>query len=321
MYKDELLSKIAYLYYLENKTQAEIANELGIYRTSISRLLKQARQQGIVKIEISDFDPTIMALERKLKQLFPLKEVQVTAIDPLLSSSQKDQKLAESAASFLKYHFKSGQTIGLSWGSTLGLTIAALEPKKLNHVQVVPLVGGPGYIDTQFHVNTLVYELSKKLNGTGTFINASIIEESPQTKEAILQSKYFVPLHQAWQQIDLAFVTVGSGLTEKSQWRDLLTVKDVEDLKLREAVGECCGRFYDSTGKALNSPVNERTIGLTLAELAKIPTTIAIVRSKQKVHSLLPLLNSGTFNTLLTDQETATELIKRAEQMRSAHKI
>lgn len=311
MYKDELLSKIAYLYYIENKTQAEIAKELAIYRTTVSRLLKQAREQGIVKIEINDFDPEIIELERGLKQRFKLKEVLVTPSDATLSNHAKDVALANAAASFLKYQVKSNQTIGLSWGSTLGLTINALENKKLTNLHVVPLVGGPGYIDTQFHVNTLVYELSRKLHGNGTFINASIIEESIKTKEAILNSKYFEPLKKAWKQIDIALITVSNGLTEKSQWRDLLTVNDFDDLKLREAVGECCGRFYDIAGKPIKGLADARTIGLTLEELAKIPTSIAIVRSKQKVRPLLPLLKSNCFNILVTDQETAEELLRK----------
>ena len=70
--KKKLLAKIAYLYYVENKNQTEISNILGIYRTTISRMLTQARKEGIVKIEIMDFDSEIFALEEYFRKKYQL---------------------------------------------------------------------------------------------------------------------------------------------------------------------------------------------------------------------------------------------------------
>ena len=59
-----LIVKIAQLYYEQEMTQAQIAQTLGIYRTTISRLLKRGRELGIVSIAINyDYNDSLW-LER-----------------------------------------------------------------------------------------------------------------------------------------------------------------------------------------------------------------------------------------------------------------
>lgn len=83
-----LIVKIAQLYYEQDMTQAQIARELGIYRTTISRLLKRGREQGIVTIAINyDYNENLW-LEQQLKQKFGLKEAVVASSDGLLEEEQ-----------------------------------------------------------------------------------------------------------------------------------------------------------------------------------------------------------------------------------------
>ena len=186
-----------------------------------------------------------------------------------------------------------------------------IDPKQLSNVSVVPIVGGPSHINSRYHVNTLVYELARKLNGQSLFVNATVIQETKELAEGIFNSKYFHDLKEYWKRLDLVIVGVGGPLSyHKSQWRDLLSQADYEELKLREAVGDCCCRFYDGYGKLLNGPLNQRTIGLSLAELARVPQTVGIARGVSKARSIAPLLEKGYLKTLITDQETAQEILR-----------
>lgn len=311
MQKYALLSRIAYLYYIEGKNQAEIAEELQIYRTSISRYLKQAKEVGIVSIEIKDFDPQILFLERELKERLGLKQVQVIEVKKDMTSKQKQDVFSKGAADYVKQYLQSNITIGLVWGKTIAGIVGAMESKTIHGLKVVPLVGGPGYMDTDYHVNTLVYEMSKKLNGQATFVNGTVIEESRSTKEAIVASKYFQEIQESWKELDVAITSVGGGLNEQSKWRNLLTADDLEELKVSEAVGDCCGRFFDKSGKLIKSEVDKRTIGLSLQELSKVQHSILLVSTKNKVTPLLALAKSGYINTLVIDSESATECLRR----------
>ena len=71
--KKKLLAKLAYLYYVEDKSQSQIAAETGIYRTTVSRMLAEAKKEGVVKIEIENFDTRLFHLENYIKQKIWLK--------------------------------------------------------------------------------------------------------------------------------------------------------------------------------------------------------------------------------------------------------
>lgn len=314
MQKYALLSRIAYLYYIEGKNQAEIAEELGIYRTSISRYLKQAKELGIISIEIKDFNPQTLHMERELKESLGLRHIHIIDVKEEPTVRQKQECFSKGAAAYLKPFLKADTTVGLVWGKTIANLVEAMEARSVHGLKVVPLVGGPGHMDTNYHVNTLVYEMSKKLNGQAMFINATVIEENIRTREAIVASKYFKEIQLAWEELDVAITSVGGGLNEQSKWHNLLSEEDLEELKLCEVVGDCCGRFFDKTGKVVKNDIYKRTIGLSLQELAKVKQSIVLVSSKNKVTPLLSLIQGGAVNTLIIDSESAAECLRRKDR-------
>ncbi|MGM0174547.1 sugar-binding transcriptional regulator [Enterococcus sp. DIV0800] len=314
--KKKLLAKVAYMYYEQELTQAQIAKELSIYRTTVSRMISQAKKQGIVEIKINHFDSALFELEEQLKQTFELKAVELVSNERDASEEDQEERLAEAAGAWLRRQLTDELVVGLSWGASVGHAINKIEPKQLSEVVVVPVAGGPSHINSRYHVNTLVYELARKVNGQSLFINASVIQETKELAEGIFNSKYFYELKDCWQRLDMAIVGIGGPLSyQKSQWRDLLTAADFEELKLREAIGDCCCRFYDSYGKALDGSLNQRTIGLQLEELAKVPQSVGIARGRSKARSIVPLLQKGYLNTLITDQETAEEILRISQRM------
>lgn len=314
--KKKLLAKVAYMYYEQELTQAQIAKELSIYRTTVSRMISQAKKQGIVEIKINHFDSAVFELEEQLKQKFGLKAVELVSNEQAASEEEKEERLAEVTGAWLRRQLTDELVVGLSWGASVGNAISKIEPKQLDKVVVVPVAGGPSHINSRYHVNTLVYELARKVNGQSLFINASVIQETKELAEGIVNSKYFNELKNCWKHLDMAIVGIGGPLSyQKSQWRDLLTTADFEELKLREAIGDCCCRFYDSYGKALEGSLNQRTIGLQLNELANVPQSVGIARGRSKVRSIVPLLQKGYLNTLITDQETAEEILRISRRM------
>lgn len=309
--KKKLLAKVAYMYYEQELTQAQIAKELSIYRTTVSRMLSQAKSTGIVEIKINYFDANLFELEEQMRAAFDLTAVELVQTESEASEEAKEEQLAEAAGAWLRRQLSDEMVIGLSWGASVGRAVNKIEPKQLANVSVVPVVGGPSHINSRYHVNTLVYELARKLNGQSLFVNATVIQETKDLAEGIFNSKYFYDLKEYWQRLDLVIVGIGGPLSyHKSQWRDLLSPADYEELKLREAVGDCCCRFYDGYGKLLNGDLNHRTIGLSLNELAKVPQSVGIARGISKARSIVPLLEKGYLTTLITDQETAQEILR-----------
>lgn len=305
------LTKAAYLYYVKDKTQAEIAEELNVYRTTVSRMLAQAKKEGLVEIKIKDFDSEIFTLETYVKEKYGLKFLEIVPNDTESSEEEKERQLAKAAGSVIRNRVNEDDVIGLAWGSAVGNAVNQVENRRLEKTTVVPIVGGPSHINSKYHVNTLVYELARRFQGKSLFVNATVVQENQALKEGIFDSQYFSELRSYWQKLDIVFVGIGGSLDyQKSQWRDLLTQEDLQDLRSREAIGDCCCRFFDAQGEILKGDLYDRTIGLPLEELKHVTQSIGITRGKQKSAAILALLKKQYINGLVTDQETALAVLE-----------
>ncbi|MGT2749402.1 sugar-binding transcriptional regulator [Streptococcus orisasini] len=307
-----LLAKTAYLYYIEGKSQAEISEEMDIYRTTVSRMLHRARAEGIVQISIKDYDSDLFALEEYIRQKYGLKKVELVAdqFDDTLNTRLNN--IAQTAAELVKASIKNEDTVGISWGASLSKVIDQIGTKTLDHVNFCPLTGGPSHINARYHVNTLVYRISRAFHGKGNFINAMAVQESASLAQGICRSKYFNTISDLWSHLDMAIVGIGGELTESdaSQWRDLLTKKDYDILHKEKAVGEMCCRFFDENGNTVHQGLQDRTVGLSLEEFAAIPKTIAVACGENKAAAILAILRKKYINHLVTDKSTILKVLE-----------
>ncbi|KRL51004.1 sugar-binding transcriptional regulator [Lacticaseibacillus manihotivorans] len=307
MHDERLLTRVAYQYYIQNQTQSQIAKNLNIGRSTISRLLTQARQRHIVSISINTNDADLLDLEAQLKRRYHLRNVDLINSD----HADLDLALAQEAAQYLKQIIKPNNLVGISWGSSLALMVGQLDHPKAANATFVPLVGGPSAANAKYHVNTIVYDLARKFMGNSVFINATAVQESSYLRDGIMNAKYFQELARDWAHLDIALVGVGGPLTRRttSRWRDLLTPDDRDMLKDQHAIGDCCCTFYDVNGKLLAPNLQKRTIAIPLETLKQTPIRIAVARSTEKVPSIKALLQIGVVNTLITDADTASQLL------------
>lgn len=311
--KRALLAKVAYLYYVKNQTQATIAKELDLYRTTISRLLKQARETGVVTIQINDFNADLFQLETTLKTTFDLREVVVVPNFEGETVAQKDQRLAAAAAQYLKQIIRPHNVVGFAWGSTLSGMVGQLEHPMKTDAVFVPLVGGPSPSNAQYHVNGIVYDAAHQFGGRSLFVDAAAVQETQYIRDGIISSQYFRDIQDYWQKLDIAVVGIGGPMTKTtSRWRDLLQPADIDLLRERQAIGDCCCTFYDRNGKVLTGDLLNRTIAISLAELKRAPHSIGVARSLTKAASIKTLMEMHVLNTLVTDEETATRILALA---------
>lgn len=306
--RKRLLSKVAYLYYVEDLSQAQISKKLGIYRTTVSRMIAQARKEGIVKIEITDFDSELFALEEYVKEKYGLLHLEIVETGEEETDSLTE--LASRAATLIRNSAKEGDTIGISWGATLSQVVAQIDPRYFQNIRVCPLAGGPSHINSKYHVNTLVYELARKFQGKSSFINATVLQETPALARGIIKSKYFSDTLAFWQHLDVAIVGVGGTLSqESSQWRDLLTTEDIKTLAEEKAIGESCCRFVNAAGDLVHEKLQERIIAIPFELLRRVPTTIGVAYGEAKSQAILALIKQGYLNSLVTDRPTILAML------------
>ncbi|KHD44842.1 sugar-binding transcriptional regulator [Streptococcus hongkongensis] len=301
-----LIAKIAYMHHVKEKSQTQISKEMGIYRTTVCRMLAKAKEEGIVQVTLKGYDTELFALEEYVKEKYLLENIEIIANSPEDDDTLLLQKMGKAAAEIVRNLIEDGDRIGLSWGSSLSAMIDHFEAKVTNDVVVLPLGGGPSHVNAHLHVNSLIYRLAKDLKAKSVFINEKVIQENTVAVEAFKSSGYYKNTLQKWSHLNMAIVGIGGELdkNETSQWRDLLTDKDYKNLQEEQAIGEVSYRFYNKKGIKVCSSLQDRTIGITIEQLTMVPKTIAIARGAEKTQALLAALRAGFMNYLITDRET-----------------
>lgn len=308
--KVNLMAKAAYLYYVDDQTQSQVAKQLQVDRSTVSRLLKKARATGVVTIQVNHFDVETYQLEQQLQARFHLKQVIVIQTDAAADSATKNQQLAKVAAQYLKRIIRPRQNIGFAWGTTLAGMVGQLDHPIKTNATFVPLVGGPSPANAKYHVNGIVYDAARQFGGESLFVDAAAVQESKMIRDGIWQSQYFQTVRQIWNHLDIAFVGIGGALNRgASRWRDLLSAEDLAALHDREVIGDCCCTFFDRNGRVLKGALHDRTIAIDLDQLKRTPNTVGVVRSVTKAPAVKTFLTMGVLNTLITDSECAKRIL------------
>ncbi|SFG55974.1 sugar-binding transcriptional regulator [Sporolactobacillus nakayamae] len=319
MINDDLKKKyiqIAQFYYEQNLTQNEIAQKTGINRTSISRILKKIRDEGIVKITIN-YDLNDLSLAEKLEKQFHLKKAIVIPVDPGQPAYVKRTAIGQAASKFLDSILEDNDVIGLSWGSTLATAVEALDPTELHeNIFCVPMVGGPaGKLESRYHVNTICFQAAEKLKARSLMIDVPAVVEKPSMKKDWMQTHYYKEVSNMWRNITIAVVGIGSiNSTGHSTWRAFYSDSSVDQFKEEHVVGDICSRFFDHYGNEIQTHLADRTLSIPLELLHNTRYTIGVAESAEKIPGILGALNGGHLNVLVTTDETADGLLALTEQ-------
>lgn len=311
--KERLSVKIASMYYIHNLTQEEISKKLGIHRTTISRLIKSARQEGIITVSIREDLNKYYELESRLESVFGLKEAHVVSSPRVREGSSEKQALGKVCADFLTQIVQDGDVVGLSWGSTLKEVANALKPslrQNFPRADIVAICGGPGNIESETHVNSIVGKVSQALKARPNYFYAPIITAKKETKEALLQDDNCIAVINLWKKVRIAVVGIGSF----SKYSSILpsgyiAPPEIEMLRQLNVVGDICSRFYTIDGKPIHIELTERTISIDMEYLKHMDYSIAVASAPQKVPAIFGALKGKFINVLITTEETAQGLL------------
>lgn len=307
-----LIVKIAQLYYEQEMTQAQIARELSIYRTTISRLLKRGRQQGIVTIAINyDYNENLWR-EQQLKEKYGLKEAVVIACNSEQEEVQLDQ-MGICAAQLLERLLEPGDIIGFSWGRAVRALVERLSPASQSRQLIcVPVVGGPsGKLESRYHVNTLTYSAAAKLKGESYLADFPALLDNGLIRNGIMQSRHFKTLSAYWDNLDIAVVGIGSpAIRNGANWHAFYASEESDDLYASQVAGDICSRFYDIHGATVETRMSEKTLSIETHQLKKARYAIGIAMGEEKYNGILGALKGEHINCLVTNRETADLLLK-----------
>ncbi len=308
----------ARLYYLKKMTQMEITNLLNISRPTLIKLLREAQEEGIVRIEVCDVAgmTELRGLENQLKAFLGLRDVKIVnpdsdADDAIISA------IGGGAAPYVEEYIGPGVRVGIGWGRTLeDFAINVGVSKAARKANFMPILGGPGSTggaNATMFPNILCERIAAKFPGSVIdYVYAPLFAEDKRTRDAYTCLPGTREVLEKYDALDVALVGVDgdAGHSTTLSMEKSISGAIPKDVK-RGIAGNVCAHFYDEDGRLLLCGLMERIISITPAQLRKTPVVIGLAGGAHKTGSIIGGAKAGLFNVLVTDVYTANRILSR----------
>ena len=307
--RDELLVKIAVMFYEEDRTKTDIARELGISRPTVNSLLAEAKEERIVEIRIQHPDKITLDKKRKLSAVFTHTKIHIVSTNGNINNPK--EAVGELGARLLEAKLPSVSSIGLGWGTSLRAVIDAFSYNNNPQLSVIPMIGGAGFFDIEIHSNLLAFRLAQKQNCRAEYLSAPAVADSLEDKEAFIRSELVRTILTKAKKVDIAVVGIGNPFTNKN-YLDLgyLSNGDLKDLNREGACGDILTTFFDKDMHATESPIANKMIGLSLSDLKNIGCVFAVASDKEKALPTTALLKHEVLDEIVISESLADEIAK-----------
>ncbi|HEX2529718.1 MAG TPA: sugar-binding transcriptional regulator [Geminicoccus sp.] len=308
----QLMIQVAKRYYHLDMTLNVIAKDLGLTRWQASRLLTDARESGIVRIEIVPPTPRLPDLESRLQRVFGLRDAVVVPFDPDRSDDLMLDSVAQAAGRLLA-GLDRFPLIGVSWGRTMSAVARRLPPFWNEGVEVVLLNGAMNVRASATRTNNVAELFARSANGHATLLPVPAILGKAATRIALEQDPTIASVLELGRKAQVICFGLGAMGTDSVLVQSgFVTEAEAADLKARGAVGDILSRYIDAEGAVVDAGLNDRTIGADLASCKERAFSIGVGTGRTKHAVTLACLRAGYINVLVTDEQTALFLLEAA---------
>jgi deoxyribonucleoside regulator len=308
------------LHYRDQRHQKEIARELGLSSSKVSRLLKRAFAEGLVRVEIEL--PKRPRLEAALVERFRLRDAVVI---PLGEARDLKEDLGTAAARYFEKVAADGARVGLSCGYTLYQLIHALRERRFRDLELYPLSGESTLQLVDLFPNTLVGMMAAKyrphvrayalpVQVLGSFAAAQ------RERRRLLQKGEVRRIYRAASDVDIALVGIGMIGEATAGFCSLAEFYGVSVRRLRAlgVVGEINYHPFDRDGALIDRkelrPLTQRVLAVHPSRLHDLSAqyrkmVIAVAGGPDKHAAILGAMRGRFANVLVTDEDTAEALL------------
>ena len=309
-----LMAKVARMYYRDGLRQVQITDRLNIHQSTVSRLLKRAEKEGIVRMTLSMPSGLHPELEDALQCAYGLREAIV--VDAVDQEEQIVRDLGAAAAFYLETTLKPRDVVGISsWSAALLAMVEAMHPSaRGGGAQVVQILGGIGNPSAELHATQLTQRLANLIGGVATLLPAPGAVGTAEARRVMVKDRYVQEAMTLFRSITVALVGIGAVTPSKmlAASGNVFSAKELKSLSDRGAVGDICLRFFDASGNPVVTPLNDRVIAIELADLKRVDRVVGIAGGRRKFAAIRGALRGRRVNVLITDRSTAERLVKAA---------
>ena len=300
-YEESLMVKAAWYYYFENMTQQAIADRLSISRMRVIKLLEAARQNGIIQFRLRSDGVGMAEQSRALMEKYHLKDVFL--IPSAEEESTVNESIARAGAMYIADRLGDNACINVGYGDTLSRTLNHLATMVETPVTCISLTGGV----SPYLPNTR----SNVFNARLYLMPAPLLASSPEMASAMRGESSVSEIFDMAELSSFTLVGIGSIHDSATVVKSgVLSRNDLFYLRMHNAVGDILCHFFDREGRLLQTPIEDRLISTPLSRLKTLRNVVGLAAGAQKADAIRAALLGGYLDVLVTDEATASLLLK-----------
>ncbi|MDK2951025.1 MAG: deoxyribonucleoside regulator [Kosmotogales bacterium] len=311
MYSYTTLIKVAELYYKKKYSQKEISKELSVSVPTVSRMLQESIDLGIVQVKIVNIESQAHSLGEKIKEKYDIEEIIILETPSNGNDWDLKKLLGKKSSEFISDLFNAGEKVGIGPGSTMSELIESLSTDlNIPAIQILPIMGSWGIHNLTTETNKLVSSMARVLRTDYYLLPAPAIVSSENVKNMFLNEPQISAVTELWEKLDTVIFSIGPEI-ENSLFPTLTDNRDIiENVKSLKAVGDIAGRIINEDGEELDIDYNRRLISIPIDVLKKIPKRVGIGGGQNKYRSVKAALEAGIVNYLITDYQTCLYILE-----------
>ncbi|MGM9526773.1 MAG: sugar-binding transcriptional regulator [Oscillospiraceae bacterium] len=299
-YKESLITKIAWYYYVQGLTQQNIATILGISRLKVIKLLEEARESGVVEFKLHRGSESRVAVERGLCEAFGLSDAFVVPTDS--NPLERNESIAKAAAMYISDCFPECNVINIGYGDSASRVLNNLAESSDKAISFVSLTGGVNYY--------LPNKVRKIFNASLSLMPAPLYTSSAELSEALRNEPAVADVARMSSLSDLTVVGIGGMNNDATIVSSgVLSMNDFNYLRMKGAVGDILSHFLDADGNIVSEDFECRLISTPLDWLVRCKNVICVAAGEEKVAAIRAAMKKSYINILVTDEATANCLI------------
>ena len=314
------LADVARQYYLEDLTQEQIARGIGVSRSHVSRMLKEARERGIVEIRIHHPLRTAPDLGQRLLEVLPLSETLVLAAaeesrgappEPGASGGNVAQQLGALAARYLNERIADHAIVGVGWGTTVYHVVSSGYFRRKQGISVVQLMGSVGGATPDIDGGQVASRLGRALGGKIYYLQAPMVVTDAGVRAGLLRDQHIRKTLEMARRANVLLVSVGAVTQASGIFRaGYLNETDLEYIQGQGAVGDICGVYFRQDGSPCSLELEERTVAAGGDAMRRAALRVGVGWGAAKALPSIGAIRAGLINTLVTDEECAREMLE-----------
>ncbi len=296
---------VARRYFVERHTKIQIAEDLGISRFKVARLIDEAVEAGLVRFEIDETGEIDAQLSDRLRRKYALRNALILA-GPDLPCSALFEPLGRAAASLLEEILTDGCVLGVAWGRTLAATAKAIS--RLPKISVVQVAGGLTTLEFPQNSADLVSRLAAAGDGTAYPIFLPMWVEDASLVKRLRTEPSVAQVLERYDRIDVLVSGIGSWNPPVSCLHDAFSKAWKRQVLAAGVRADLCATLIDDSGGVVPSPLDKVGLALNAKQIRRIPERVAIAGGLEKASAILAALKGNWITTLVTDAGVARRL-------------